>query len=77
MEHDEAVAESHAAIAAADRSDYIDLQGDVRCDLAVVLGGGPEATRALDEAVARYERKGNRVSAERARRLRRELSGTA
>ena len=74
-ERDEAAAEARRAVEAADRADYVELQGDARCDLAIVLGGGPEATQALAEAVARYERKGNRVSAERAQALWRGLSG--
>jgi class 3 adenylate cyclase/tetratricopeptide (TPR) repeat protein len=74
-ERGEAVALARTAVELADRTDYIDLQGDARRDLADVLGGGPEAVRALDEAIARYERKGNRVSAERARALRMRIAG--
>ncbi|HEU5287764.1 MAG TPA: hypothetical protein VFV20_05125, partial [Candidatus Limnocylindria bacterium] len=74
-EREEAVAQARKAVEVADRTDYIDLQGDARRDLAIVLGAGPDGVRALDEAIARYERKGNRVSADGARALRLRMSG--
>jgi hypothetical protein len=53
-----------------ERTDMLDAQGDVYADLAEVLsldGRASEAAAALKQALDCYERKGNRVSAERAR----------
>jgi predicted Zn-dependent protease len=49
-------------------TDFLDGQGDTNADLGEVLllaGKREEAIAALDEALERYERKGNLVSAER------------
>ena len=46
----------------------LDAQGDAYADLAevLILGGRPdEAAAALEQALERYERKENRVSAQR------------
>jgi class 3 adenylate cyclase/tetratricopeptide (TPR) repeat protein len=59
------------AVAIIERTDEIDHQGQGWFDLAEVLelaGKGDEARTALEEAVARFERKGNVVMAERVRR---------
>ena len=48
----------------------LDAQGDVYADLAEVLllaGRTEEAAEALEQALARYERKGNVVMAARTR----------
>ncbi len=68
-EHAEAEQLAREAMAIGDRTDLIDSQGDAYGDLAevLVLGGKrAEAERALEQALARYTRKGNLVSAERA-----------
>jgi ATP/maltotriose-dependent transcriptional regulator MalT len=52
------------------KADCIDMQGDVLMDLSEVLrlAGRPHAARgAAEEALSRYRRKGNVVSAGRAR----------
>jgi class 3 adenylate cyclase/tetratricopeptide (TPR) repeat protein len=62
----------------ADRSDELNLRGDARMVLArVLLAAGllDWANRVASEAVELYERKGNIVSAERARNLLRHMEG--
>jgi len=52
------------------KTDSIDMQGDVAMDLSEVLGRAGrarEAREAIEEALSFYERKGNLVSAARAR----------
>jgi hypothetical protein len=52
------------------KTDSIDIQGDVAMDLSEVLGRAGrarEAREAIEEALSLYERKGNLVSAARAR----------
>jgi tetratricopeptide (TPR) repeat protein len=69
-EHAAAEAAATQAVARSKASDEISLRGDALVDLAVVLeraGRTKDATEALREAVALYERKGNAVSAARAR----------
>jgi thioredoxin-like negative regulator of GroEL len=64
----EALAREAAAIA--DATDYLDAQGDAYFDLAEVLalaGKSEEAAEALEQALARYERKENLVMAGRTR----------
>jgi class 3 adenylate cyclase/tetratricopeptide (TPR) repeat protein len=64
------------AVAIAETTDDPNGQGDVYADLAEVLelGGRPtEAREALEQALQRYEGKGNVVSAARVRRRLREL----
>jgi hypothetical protein len=65
------------AVRAVERTDMLDLSGDVLLTLADVLrlAGRPrEAAPAAEQALAYYERKGNVVSAGRARRLLAELA---
>ena len=69
-EHAAAEAAATQAVALSQASDEISMRGDALVDLAVVLeraGRAKDATEALREAVALYERKGNAVSAGRAR----------
>lgn len=57
------------AVAIGDESDMLDQQGDAYADLSEVLllaGKPDEAAAALEQALQRYERKGNIVSAGRA-----------
>ena len=63
-----------------DDTEALDVQGDVYADLAEVLllaGTPAEAAVALGQALERYERKGNLVSAERTRMRLRELEVAA
>jgi tetratricopeptide (TPR) repeat protein len=79
-EHAEAQRLAREAVAIADDTDQLDRQGDAYADLAEVLrlGGKPdEAAAALEQALGRYERKGNLVSAERARTRLAELQDAA
>jgi tetratricopeptide (TPR) repeat protein len=58
------------AVALCEKTDMLDPQGDVYADFAEVLslaGLPKEAAAALEQALARYERKGNVVMAGRAR----------
>jgi class 3 adenylate cyclase len=58
------------AVELAASTDFLTLRGDAFLDLATVLevgGQAPEAVAALTEGLELYERKGNLVSAERAR----------
>jgi glycine cleavage system regulatory protein len=51
-----------------EQTDMIDAQGDAHADLAAVLllaGKADQAAEALEQALERYERKGNLVSAQR------------
>ncbi len=67
---EEAVAIAHEAASLVRTTDYIWLQGDVLLDLAeaeIGAGRAPEAAVALREAMDLFERKGNTVSAGRAR----------
>jgi tetratricopeptide (TPR) repeat protein len=53
---------AHEAIAIAERTDALNLQGDALCDLADVLaaaGRVDEAGAAFEQALERYERKKN------------------
>src|SRR5207244_2744246 len=57
------------AVAVGEETDMLNAQGDVYADLAEVLiltGKPTEAASALEQALERYERKGNLVSAQRA-----------
>jgi class 3 adenylate cyclase/tetratricopeptide (TPR) repeat protein len=56
------------AVAIGQTTDMLDQQGDAYADLGEVLfltGNPDEAAAALEQALERYERKGNRVSAQR------------
>jgi tetratricopeptide (TPR) repeat protein len=68
-QHAEAERLAREAVAICEGTDMLDAQGNVYADLAEVLllGGKPdEAAAALEQALERYERKGNLVMAERA-----------
>jgi class 3 adenylate cyclase len=69
-EHAEAERLAREAVAICDATEMLDAQADVYLDVAEVrgLGGRSEAAAgALQQALARYERKGNVVMSERAR----------
>ena len=73
----EAEALAREAVELADRTDMLNTQGDALVDLgeALSLAQRPaEAVSAFEQAAERYERKGNRVSLERARALAREVA---
>ena len=56
------------AVAIGNETDLVDAQGDAYADLAEVLslgGKNGEAADALEDALARYTRKGNLVQASR------------
>jgi class 3 adenylate cyclase/tetratricopeptide (TPR) repeat protein len=68
------------AVAVGQETDMIDVQGDTHADLAEVLllaGKPDEAAAALEQALERYERKGNLVSAQRAQTRLAELQDAA
>jgi tetratricopeptide (TPR) repeat protein len=68
------------AVAICDETDMLDAQGDVYADLAEVLiltGKPDEAAAALEQALERYERKGNLVSTQRAQTRLAELHDAA
>jgi hypothetical protein len=67
------------AAAVAETTDGINMHANALMDLAEVLGLAdrqPEAAAAVGEALALYARKGNVVSAERARALLAELTSS-
>jgi class 3 adenylate cyclase/tetratricopeptide (TPR) repeat protein len=67
-EHAEAERLAREAVAISEETDFLDGQGDACADLGevLVLAGKPdEAATALEQALDRYERKGNVVSAQR------------
>lgn len=69
-EHAEAERLAREAVAIGEDSDFLDGQGDAFDDLAevlVVVGKADEAAEALEQALERFERKGNVVSAGRVR----------
>ena len=79
-QHAEADRLAREAVAVCADTDMLEAQGDVYADLAEVLllGGKPdEAATALEDALERYERKGNLVSAGRARARLAELEDAA
>lgn len=81
-EHAEAEELAREAVALGDQTDFLDAQGDAYGDLAQVLaltGRSGDARVALEQALARYERKENLVMAKRVRARLAELpsSGTA
>jgi ATP/maltotriose-dependent transcriptional regulator MalT len=68
--HAEAERLAREAVAIAERTDGLNLQGDPLCDLAEVLaavGRTDEAAATLEQALERYERKQNVPMAERVR----------
>jgi class 3 adenylate cyclase/tetratricopeptide (TPR) repeat protein len=69
-EHAEAERLAREAVAMGEGTDQLNAQGDANADLAEVLllcGQDDDAVAGLETAVERYERKGNIVSAQRAR----------
>ncbi len=79
-EHAEAERLAREAVAVGEETDMLDAQGDVYADLAEVLllaGKADEAGAALEQALERYERKGNLVSTQRAQTRLAELRATA
>jgi class 3 adenylate cyclase/tetratricopeptide (TPR) repeat protein len=78
-EHAEAERLACEAVAIGEETDLLNPQGDTHADLAEVLllaGKRDEAAVVLEQAIARYERKGNRVSAQRAKTRLAELPAT-
>ena len=76
-EHAEAERLAREAVAIGEKTDILNGQGDAHADLAEVLllgGKADEAAAALEQALERYERKGNLVMA---RRTRDRLAATA
>jgi class 3 adenylate cyclase/tetratricopeptide (TPR) repeat protein len=79
-EHAQAERLSREAVTIGDDTDLLDAQGDAYADLAEVLllaGKADEATAALEQALERYERKGNCVSRQRAQTRLAELRDAA
>jgi tetratricopeptide (TPR) repeat protein len=79
-EHAEAQRLAREAVTIGDDTDLLDTQGGAYADLAEVLllGGKPDETAAaLEQALDRYERKGNRVSTQRAQTRLAELQAAA
>jgi tetratricopeptide (TPR) repeat protein len=79
-EHEEAERLAREAVAVGEDTDWLDGQGDAHADLAEVLALADrpqEAAGALEQALARYERKGNVVMAKRARARLAELQEAA
>jgi class 3 adenylate cyclase/tetratricopeptide (TPR) repeat protein len=76
-EYEEAEAVAREAIDVINRSDELDNQAHMQLALVEVLrlaGRDEEAIEALDDAIERFERKGNVVMIERSRALRDELA---
>ncbi|MEJ7567691.1 MAG: adenylate/guanylate cyclase domain-containing protein [Gaiellaceae bacterium] len=68
------------AVAVGEETDMLGAQGDTYADLAEVLllaGKPDEAAAAIEQALERYERKGNLVSAQRTQTRLAELQATA
>ena len=68
----EAAALAEQALTVASATDDLTLQGDALLDLAQIAmraGDVDRARRNLDEAIVRFERKGNLASAQRARKM--------
>jgi tetratricopeptide (TPR) repeat protein len=79
-EHAEAERLAREAVAVGEETDMLDAQGDTYADLAEVLSLADrpkEAAEALEQALERYERKGNRVSTQRAQTRLAELQDAA
>ena len=75
--YEEAEELARAMVDLAEPTEAPNLRGDARMDLAEVLrlsGRPAEAVEALEEAAREFERKGNLVSAERARAAQAEIS---
>ena len=70
-QHAEAERLAREAVAIGEATDFLDGQGDAYADLAEVLllaGKADEAAASLEQAIGRYELKGNVVRAEYAHR---------
>jgi tetratricopeptide (TPR) repeat protein len=68
-QHADAQRLAHEAVALCEKTDMLNAQGDAYADLAEVLllsGNAVAATATLEQALERYNRKENRVSAQRA-----------
>jgi tetratricopeptide (TPR) repeat protein len=79
-EHAEAERLAREAVAICEETEMLDAQGDVYADLAEVLllaGKPDDAAAGLEQALERYERKGNRVSAQRTQTRLAELQHSA
>jgi tetratricopeptide (TPR) repeat protein len=79
-EHAEAERLAREAVAIGEETDLLNGQGDANADLAEVLlltGKPDEAAAALEQALERYERKGNLVSTQRAQTRLAELQAAA
>jgi tetratricopeptide (TPR) repeat protein len=79
-EHAQAERLAREAVAMSENTQSLIMQGDANADLAEVLllsGKRDDAVVALEAAVERYERKGNLVSAQRARARLGELESQA
>jgi len=79
-EYAEAERLAHEAVAIGEDTDMLDTQADGYTDLAetLLLTGKPdEAAAALEQALERYERKGNLVSTQRAQTRLKELQDAA
>jgi tetratricopeptide (TPR) repeat protein len=79
-QHAEAERLAREAVAVCEETDMLDTQGDAYADLAEVLllgGNADEAAAALEQALERYKRKENRVSAQRAQERLAELQNAA
>jgi class 3 adenylate cyclase/tetratricopeptide (TPR) repeat protein len=77
--HAEAQRLAHEAVTIGEDTDHLDRQGHCYADLAEVLrlgGRNEEASAALEQSLARFERKGNLVMAERVRAQLAELHET-
>jgi tetratricopeptide (TPR) repeat protein len=79
-QHAEAEPLAREAVAVCEETDMLDAQGDAYADLAEVLllgGKANEAAAALEQALERYKRKENHVSAQRAQERLAELQNAA
>jgi tetratricopeptide (TPR) repeat protein len=79
-EHAEAQRLAREAVTIGDETDILDMQGDTYADLAEVLllaDCAGEAAVALEQALERYQRKGNLVSAQHTRERLTELRAMA
>jgi tetratricopeptide (TPR) repeat protein len=79
-EHAEAERLAREAVAIADRTDMLNLQGDALCDLAEVFRAsarGDEAGAALQRALERYEQKKNLAMSNQVRARLAELEAVA
>lgn len=79
-EFQEAESLAREAVAIGEKTDMLDMQGDAYAGVGEVLllaGKPDEAVAALEQAVERYERKGNLVSSRRAQKRLAEIHAEA